>query len=77
MREEALRDRARQAERTAEAELLSALAMLGLTREDLREPKRVRRAYAAKVKEVHPDRGGSDDALRAVVSAWEYLSAHI
>jgi curved DNA-binding protein CbpA len=37
-------------------------------------PDAVRRAYRRKLKEVHPDPGGSDEAVRQVVEAYRTLT---
>lgn len=59
-------------ERDAElaAEPLAVLGLLpGATGEEIQA------AYRQKVRETHPDRGGSGEELRKVTEAWEKLKA--
>lgn len=53
------------------ADILAALALLGLTAPTTREA--VREAYRAKALEAHPDRGGSHEAMVALNEARELL----
>lgn len=74
MRDAVLRERADAAAFHIDRELVRALDVLGLTRDDLAHPARLKRAYAAKVKQAHPDQGGTADQLRAVLAAWKCVS---
>jgi curved DNA-binding protein CbpA len=35
----------------------------------------IKKAYRRRVLETHPDAGGTNDELRQVVNAWEWLKA--
>lgn len=74
VRDDLLRARAEVAAVRVDGELLLALDVLGLSRDDLAHPDRLKRAYAAKVKQAHPDQGGTAAALRDVLAAWECVS---
>jgi plasmid stabilization system protein ParE len=52
-----------------------ALRVLGISRDDARDPQKLRTVYRRRVFEVHPDRGGSPDEMVLVNSAYELLSA--
>ena len=51
----------------------SAFRTLGLKGSELYSASALKRAYVAKMKTAHPDHGGSEASLRAVISAFEYL----
>lgn len=74
MRAAVLRERAEAAALQVDRDLLQALEVLGLSRSDLAHPARLKKAYAAKVKRAHPDRGGTAAELRDVLAAWERVS---
>lgn len=55
-------------------ELSRAEAYRRLGLEDGADQREVKRAYHEKVKEVHPDRGGDEEAFKDVTEAYERLS---
>ena len=52
------------------------LARLGLRAADARDEEKVRRAFREKSREVHPDKGGSDQAMMELTACFNVLKPH-
>lgn len=58
-------------------DLESALKILGLSKEDLKNKEKVKKAYRDKAVEAHPDRGGSDEEMKLINEAYEILTDEV
>lgn len=51
----------------------SALDVLGLSKSDIGDTDKIKKAFRAASRKAHPDTGGSDEAIKKVISAYELL----